>query len=159
MRRKIGFSRVMPSCKFFNRHGVCHRPNCKYDHSRIKICKYFESGECTSGSHCRYRHIVDSDAGSRQQHAAVSAPDQRVPVAAGAPAGKCVVCWTEDATCGFLHINQEEDSLGQLHWAACEGCAGDIHLDTRKCPTCNQFYDILSTVFDHRRFENPRLEA
>ena len=149
MRRKIVFSRAMPSCKMLNRYGVCTRPNCKYNHSKVKICRFFARGECTSGSHCNYRHSDDSDAGSRQQQ--LSEPTQ--PVAADAPAGKCAVCWTADATSGFLHINQEERSLAVLHWAACETCAGDIHFHTRKCPICNESYDILTTVFDHRSFQ------
>ena len=104
----------MPSCKLFNRLGVCTRQNCKYKHV-VKWCKY-RSGMCQHGNLCKYRHENvegSSDAGRRQQqlsestqpvaglpplvpffvsHPPVSAPHHPVSVPVNEAAPRCVCC-------------------------------------------------------------------
>ena len=166
----------MPSCKLFNRLGVCTRQNCKYKHE-VKWCKY-QSGRCQAGKHCKYRHENvegSSDAERRQQQLSVSTQ----PIAGFALSATatehgyiglgrlqsisqsskqklCVCCWTTEAALAFVHIDFKDATRSQAvsHLAACEACAGNIHLGTRKCPICNKPYDILSMVFDHRKSES-----
>ena len=171
----------MPSCKLFNRYGVCTRPKCKYKH-KVKWCVEYQGGRCQDGKHCKYRHENvegSSDVGRRHQQLSVStqpvagfashpvsASHHPVSVSASAPAGVasqsskqklCVCCWTKEAALAFVHIDLEDATHSQAvsHLAACEACAGNIHWGTRKCPICNKPYDMLSMVFDHRKSESP----